>query len=161
HPGEAQVFPDWMFGPEPPPNQRWIVRGLGTLREEAFVGWDLPFLSDYHVGTRNDPGAALIGHELIHCLHFIRGGHLVGGRLGWGRERFTDSGRARGYGREWCHDNYEEDRTIGVFAYHFGQEEISENAIRHDLGAPLRRSHCGFEHERVPWISRPDSPLRG
>jgi hypothetical protein len=153
HDGEQSAFAGqglslWlqkkMFGA--PPDSRWIVRGVGASRGECFVRWELADHSD-------DRAVPSIGHELIHCLHAIRGECL---------SQYSDAGRSLGPDGKSCtvYNTYEEARTIGIVADHYEAEELSENRIRHELGLPTYASHCGGLDPSWPDTTATDAPLR-
>jgi hypothetical protein len=86
------------------------------------------------------PPAVVIGHELIHAVRNARGESLVGEKL---------AGNAT---------SHEEARAIGVGPY--ADARVSENALRAELGLPLRRDHSSEVCRRPPAAVTPPAEAR-
>jgi len=69
------------------------------------------------------PGYVALGHELIHCMHYLSGDTNM----------FSDDDA---WGAGDTYTKHEEARTVGLGIY--AKTRISENAIRREAGLPLR-----------------------
>jgi hypothetical protein len=99
-----------------------IAAGRAGRLDRCRISWNHEArLNGRPVVGPQDPGAALIGHELIHALHVVDGTFLA---------NFDDS-RNGGDPR-----NMEETRTTGI--REFTQTYFTENRLRHELGVPTR-----------------------
>jgi hypothetical protein len=114
-----------------------FTRGKPAQAADILIGWDINMFFYKQITGADNPGAALIGHELVHALHYLLGENVK-----------SVSAHDKLCSLET--DNLEEARTIGRSESHFQYEELSENAIRNDLKAPLRGSHCSMVDPSKP-----------
>ena len=118
-----------------------VVPGSKASSGSLVVYWEINVLSDiYHMPPPDNPGSVWIGHELVHVIHALRGEMLSR----YAANDPFDPGDG---------DNEEEARTIGLTWWH--KEELSENAIRRDLGLNTRVSHNGFVDSGARGNNRP------
>jgi hypothetical protein len=117
-----------------------VVPGSKASSGSLIVYWEINVLSDiYHMPPPDNPGSVWIGHELVHVVHALRGEML--NRYG-ANDPYLDP-----------YNNEEETRTIGTTWWF--KEELSENAIRRDLGLNTRVSHGGFVDSSARGNNRP------
>ena len=120
-----------------------VVPGSKANSGSLMVFWEINVLSDiYHMPPPDNPGSVWIGHELVHVIHALRGELLNAPRY-----RANDPFAPK------TGDNEEEARTIGLTWWH--KEQLSENAIRRDLGLSTRVSHSGFVDSSARGNNRP------
>jgi type VI secretion system secreted protein VgrG len=114
-----------------------LAGGVGAIHPEEGAGSTIrfdpdrkPTGTDQAGNTHDGPPEATLGHELIHALHNSDGRNLTLHR----DEKDPDG-------------NQEESRTIGINDHK--DEELSENNILKDLGAPYRRLNHGTNPPNV------------
>lgn len=134
--------PAWQFqvlGSLEAAEARGIDRS-NPRRPRVLAGAPRP-LSDCIVGYANlafvnawNPAPAILGHELIHALHYAEGVYM---------DRVHDTGNlAEHDARDGGRARVEEIRTVGLREWAW--EELNENRIRRELGAPQRVDYGAF-----------------